>query len=157
MLFFFFKQKTAYDMRISDWSSDVCSSDLQNAEADKQAREEVEKVNAADALIFSTEKQLKDYGDKLPDDKKSTIEAALATLKDAHSKKDFPAIETATASLTEAWNAASEELYKASQAEGAAAGAESAQEGDAPASDSDDKDVKDVDFEEVKDDKIGRG
>ncbi|HEY9559852.1 MAG TPA: molecular chaperone DnaK [Anseongella sp.] len=124
----------------------------QNAEADKQAREEVEKVNAADALIFSTEKQLKDYGDKLPDDKKSTIEAALATLKDAHSKKDFPAIETATASLTEAWNAASEELYKASQAEGAAAGAESAQEGDAPASDSDDKDVKDVDFEEVKDD-----
>src|SRR3546814_11620140 len=89
----------------------------QNAEVDKQAREEVEKVNAADALIFSTEKQLKDYGDKLPDDKKSTIEAALATLKDAHSKKDFPAIETATASLTEAWNTASDELYKANQPE----------------------------------------
>src|SRR3546814_755900 len=94
----------------------------QNAEADKQAREEVEKVNAAGALIFSTEKQLKDYGDKLPDDKKSTIEAALATLKDAHYKTDFPAIETATASLIEAWNAECEELYKARQAAGAAAG-----------------------------------
>lgn len=122
----------------------------QNAEADKKAREEVEKINAADALIFSTEKQLKEYGDKLPEDKKSTIESALSALKDAHSKRDFAAIETATASLTEAWNAASEELYKATQAEGAAdAGAQGA--ADAGTS-SDDKDVKDVDFEEVKDD-----
>lgn len=122
----------------------------QNAEADKKAREEVEKINAADALIFSTEKQLKEYGDKLPEDKKSTIESALSALKDAHSKRDFAAIETATASLTEAWNAASEELYKATQAEGAAdAGA---QGGADAGTSSDDKDVKDVDFEEVKDD-----
>jgi len=122
----------------------------QNAEADKKAREEVEKINAADALIFSTEKQLKEYGDKLPEDKKSTIESALNALKDAHSKRDFAAIETATASLTEAWNAASEELYKATQAEGAAdAGA---QGGADTGASSDDKDVKDVDFEEVKDD-----
>lgn len=122
----------------------------QNAEADKKAREEVEKINAADALIFSTEKQLKEYGDKLAEDKKSTIESALSALKDAHSKRDFAAIETATASLTEAWNAASEELYKATQAEGAAdAGA---QGGADAGTSSDDKDVKDVDFEEVKDD-----
>ena len=122
----------------------------QNAEADKKAREEVEKINAADALIFSTEKQLKEYGDKLPEDKKSTIESALNSLKEAHASKDFAGIETATTSLTEAWNAASEELYKATQAEGAAdAGAQGA--ADAGTS-SDDKDVKDVDFEEVKDD-----
>lgn len=126
----------------------------QNAEADKKAREEVEKMNAADTLIFSTEKQLKDYGDKLPEDKKTAIEAALTSLKEAHASKDFASIETATTTLTEAWNAASEELYKASQAEGGASAdaGENAGVEDASSSDGQDKDVKDVDFEEVKDD-----
>src|SRR5690606_17831413 len=86
-----------------------------NAEADKKAKEEVEKLNAADALIFSTEKQLAEYGDKLSADKKTPIEEGLKKLKDAYSVKDISAIETAQTELQTAWNAASEEMYKASQ------------------------------------------
>jgi len=122
-----------------------------NAEADKKAKEEVEKLNAADALIFSTEKQLKEYGDKISADKKAPIESGLNKLKEAYTAKDFAAIETAQNELQAAWNAASEEMYKASQE---AAGAQSAPQDDAgqqQASNAGDE-VTDVDFEEVKDD-----
>jgi len=121
-----------------------------NAEVDKKAKEEVDKINAADALIFSTEKQLKEYGDKISADKKAPIEEGLKKVKDAHAARDFDALDSAQTELQEAWNAASEEMYKASQEGGAqqpenpsAGGASSGQGGD---------DVTDVDFEEVKED-----
>lgn len=117
-----------------------------NAEADRIAKEEVDKLNAADSMIFNTEKQIKDYGDKLTGTNKENIEAALAKLKEAHAAKDFAAMETAQTELTNAWNAASEELYKATQAEGAQAGAEGA----AGATNAGGPDVQDVNFEEVK-------
>ncbi len=121
-----------------------------NAEVDKKAKEEVDKINAADALIFSTEKQLKEYGDKISADKKAPIEEGLKKVKDAHAARDFDALDSAQTELQEAWNAASEEMYKASQEAGAqqpeggpAADASAGQGGD---------DVTDVDFEEVKED-----
>lgn len=120
-----------------------------NADADKKAKEEVDKLNAADALIFSTEKQLKEYGDKIGADKKAPIEGGLTKLKEAYAAKDFAAMEIAQNELQTAWNAASEEMYKASQD----ADAQQAPQGDAsqeagnPAGE-----VTDVDFEEVKDD-----
>jgi molecular chaperone DnaK len=96
-----------------------------NAEADKKAKEEVDKLNAADALIFSTEKQLKEYGDKIPAEKKAPIESGLTKLKDAYAAKNFADIDAAQAELQNAWNAASEDMYKASQeAGGAQPGAE---------------------------------
>jgi molecular chaperone DnaK len=119
-----------------------------NAEADQKAKEEVEKLNAADALIFSTEKQIKEYGDKISADKKAPIEDNLKKLKEAHAAKNFEAIESAQTALQEAWNAASEEMYKATQGapEG---GAEPHAEGQGQdAADA----VTDVDFEEVKED-----
>ncbi len=116
-----------------------------NAEADKKAKEEVDKLNAADALIFSTEKQLKEYGDKISADKKTPIETGLKKLQDAFAAKNFEEMETAQSELQEAWNAASEEMYKATQ-EAGAQGAPS----EGPADNSDQ--VTDVDFEEVKDD-----
>src|SRR5476651_2483259 len=96
-----------------------------NAEADQKAKEEVEKLNSADALIFSTEKQLKEYGDKIPADKKGPIEDGLKKLKEAYASKDLAAIETAQTELNTAWTAASEDMYKAS-AEGGQPGAEGA-------------------------------
>jgi len=120
-----------------------------NEESDKQAREKVDKMNAADSLIFQTEKQLKDFGDKLPADKKEPIEKALEVLKEAHKGQDIDAIEQATAELNKVWQAASEEMYKASQAENA--GGESAgPEDEQPKDSKDDNEVTDVDFEEVK-------
>jgi molecular chaperone DnaK len=116
-----------------------------NAEADKKAKEEVDKLNAADALIFSTEKQLKEYGDKISADKKTPIETGLKKLQDAFAAKNLEEMEIAQTELQEAWNAASEEMYKATQ-EADAQGAPS----DGPADNSDQ--VTDVDFEEVKDD-----
>src|SRR5690606_13739764 len=86
-----------------------------NAELDKKARELAEKINAADSLIFQTEKQLKEYGDKIPDAKKAPIESALNDLKEAHKMQDLGKIESATAALTEAWQAASQEMYQATQ------------------------------------------
>ncbi|ATP58839.1 molecular chaperone DnaK [Pedobacter ginsengisoli] len=120
-----------------------------NAEADKAAKEEAEKINGADALIFSTEKQLKEFGDKLSADKKAPIEEGLKKLKDAHAARNFADIDTAQAELQNAWNAASEEMYKSGQdgaqpEGGAQDGAQAADGGD---------NVTDVDFEEVKDDK----
>jgi molecular chaperone DnaK len=84
-----------------------------NAEADKQAKERIDKLNHADGLIFQTEKQLKDFGDKLPADKKGPIENALAKLKEAHKAQDVAAIDAATAELNTVFHAASEEMYKA--------------------------------------------
>jgi molecular chaperone DnaK len=116
-----------------------------NAEADKKAKEEVDKLNAADALIFSTEKQLKEYGDKISADMKTPIETGLKKLQDAFAAKNLEEMEIAQTELQEAWNAASEEMYKATQ-EAGAQGAPS--DGSADNSDQ----VTDVDFEEVKDD-----
>jgi len=123
-----------------------------NAESDKQAVEKIEKMNHADTLIFQTEKQLKEIGDKLPADKKAPIEAALGKLKDAHKAQDLSAIDAATAELNTVFQAASQEMYNAASAQGQGAqagpqdGGQSAQQ-QGPKSDGD---VTDVDFEEVK-------
>lgn len=121
-----------------------------NAEADKQAKESVEKINGADSMIFQTEKQLKEFGDKLSADKKAPIETALEGLKKAHESKDLAAIDKAMEEINEAWKNASEEMYKAQQ-EAGDAGAQGA-EGAADAGQAAD-DVTDVEFEEVSDDK----
>ncbi|SEL60751.1 molecular chaperone DnaK [Parapedobacter koreensis] len=121
-----------------------------NAEADKRAKEEIEKFNAADALIFSTEKQLNEYGDKISAEKKAPIEEGLKKLKEAYAAKDFAAIDAAQAQLQTAWNAASEDMYKASQ-EGSA-GPQAGDTGQSAGSTGGD-DVTDVEYEEVKDDK----
>lgn len=122
-----------------------------NAESDKAAKEEAEKINSADALIFSTEKQLKEFGEKISEDKKATIEAGLKKLKDAHAARNFADIDAAQEELQNAWNAASEEMYKAGQEAGAGQPEGAAASG-GQANDGGDN-VTDVDFEEVKDDK----
>ncbi|MBK9150084.1 MAG: molecular chaperone DnaK [Saprospiraceae bacterium] len=119
-----------------------------NAEADKQARERAEKLNAADSLIFQSEKQLKEIGDKIPGDKKSAIESALSELRDAHKVQDMSRVERATESLNNAWQAASQDIYQASQQ----AGGESTQS-QSGGSGSQTEDVTDVEFEEVGDKK----
>ena len=119
-----------------------------NADADKAAKETADKINGADAMIFQTEKQLKEFGDKLSEDKKKPIEEALTELKSAHSSKDLAAIDSAMEKINEAWKVASEEMYKATEEAKAANGADTGQQ-DASSSD----DVTDVDFEEVDDDK----
>src|SRR5699024_1448648 len=86
-----------------------------NEESDKKEREKIDKINQADSLIFSTEKQLKEYGDKISADKKAPIEAALTKLKDAHKAQDIALIDPAMAEMNAAWTAASEEMYKATQ------------------------------------------
>jgi len=125
-----------------------------NADADKQAKEKIDKLNGADSLIFQTEKQLSEFGDKLPADKKQPIEAALGKLKEAHKAQDIEAIDAATTELNTVFQAASQEMYNASQAQGGAdAGAQGgAQPGpDAGAQQGGkDDEVTDVDFEEVK-------
>jgi len=122
-----------------------------NAEADKQAKEKVEKLNAADAMIFQTESQLKEFGDKLSDDKKKPIEEALEELKKAYETKDVAVIEPALEKINEAWKVASEEMYKAQaeaqQAGDAQPGPDASQNGNGQEESSD---VEDVDFEEVK-------
>ncbi|HAF29197.1 MAG TPA: molecular chaperone DnaK [Bacteroidales bacterium] len=122
-----------------------------NEEADKQVREKVDKLNTADSLIFSTEKQLKEFGDKLSSDKKANIEKALADLKESHKKEDLSDLDAKTEVLNNAWKEASEEMYKASQQAGAQPGPEGAQNaGQQESSGKDDGEVTDVDFEEVK-------
>jgi len=120
-----------------------------NAEADKKVKEETEKLNQADTLVFSTEKQLKEYGDKIPEDKRTAIEEAKDALKKAHEAKDLGAIDTHSEALNKAWEAASQDLYNAQQADGAA-GAEEGASADASGDSSDSENVEDVDFEEVK-------
>ncbi|MCO6479286.1 MAG: molecular chaperone DnaK [Phaeodactylibacter sp.] len=124
-----------------------------NAEADKQARERVEKLNAADTLIFQTDKQLKEYGDKIPADKKGAIETALNNLREAHKAEDLDKIETASEALNQAWQAASQDLYQATQQAQAeqGGGAGAAEEGPAGGTSGAD-DVTDVEFEEVDED-----
>ena len=117
-----------------------------NADADKKVKEEADKINAADGMIFQTEKQLKEFGEKLSDDKKKPIEEALESLKKAHESKDLEAIDKAMETINTAWTAASEEMYKASQEQ--QAGAENTE-----ATPSGDDEVTDVDFEEVKEEK----
>ncbi|MDR2084812.1 MAG: molecular chaperone DnaK [Bacteroidales bacterium] len=120
-----------------------------NAEADKKQKEEVDKINSADSMIFQTEKQLKEFGDKLPADKKAPIESALEELKEAHKNKNLSAIDAAMEKINNAWHAASEDMYKASQNQQQDAGANDA--GQAYSSgDNNTDDVQDVDFEEVK-------
>jgi molecular chaperone DnaK len=123
-----------------------------NADADKLAKETAEKINGADSMIFQTEKQLKEFGDKLSADKKGPIEAALEELKKAYETKDLAKIDTAMEKINEAWKVASEEMYKAqqeAQPQGNPAG--DAQSNGQPKSEGDN--VEDVDFEEVKEDK----
>ena len=119
-----------------------------NADADKKVKEEAEKFNSADQMIFQTEKQLKEFGDKLSDDKKAPIESALVELKKAHESKNLEDIDKSLETINEAWKNASEEMYKA-QAEAGNAN----KDGDNPQPDNESKggdDVQDVDFEEVK-------
>ncbi|MDX5584979.1 MAG: molecular chaperone DnaK [Aureibaculum sp.] len=116
-----------------------------NADADKSAKETAEKINGADTMIFQTEKQLKEFGEKLTDDKKGPIEAALEELKKAHESKDLGQIDAAMEKINEAWKSASEEMYKAEQ--------EATQKMQDEPEIKDEKsgdDVQDVDFEEVK-------
>ena len=122
-----------------------------NAEADRKQKEEIEKLNTADALIFQTEKQMKEYGDKIPADKKTPIEKALNELKEAHKNKDLTGIEKATNELNTAWQAASQDMYNATQGQ-QQPGAQQQPGGDggATGSSSGDDEVTDVDFEEVK-------
>ncbi len=117
-----------------------------NAETDRKAKEEADKLNTADTLIFTSEKNLKEYGDKIPADKKQAIEDALAQLKTAHQNKDLNACDSASESLNKAWEAASQDIYNAQQNAQAQPGAENtgAQNGNAAS------DVEDVSFEEVK-------
>jgi len=120
-----------------------------NAEADSKAKETADKINEADGMIFQTEKQLKEFGDKLSDDKKKPIEDALAELKTAFETKDVETIQPKLDAINEAWKVASEEMYKAqAEAQGGAAGPDTQSGGDAAGDDG--ADVEDVDFEEVK-------
>ena len=119
-----------------------------NAEADKKERERIDKINQADSMIFQTEKQLKDLGDKLPADKKSQIEAALNKLKEAHKAQDLAAIDTATAELNNVFQAASQDLYNAQNAQTGGPSSENAPPGD-HRGDGSDGDVTDVEFGDV--------
>lgn len=122
-----------------------------NEASDKAAKEKVDKVNQADSMIFQTEKQLKEYGDKIPDDKKSAIESALNKLRDAHKSQDVAAIDSSLAELNTAWTAASEDMYKATQPQGGQENGAGAQQeaGEAGGSAGSDN-VTDAEFEEVK-------
>ena len=116
-----------------------------NADADRKVKEETEKINQADSMIFQSEKQLKEFGDKIPADKKSAIETSLNELKEAHKNRDLASIESAMNNINAAWQAASQDMYNASQqAEGTPEQGPSNNAGD---------NVTDVEFEEVKDEK----
>ncbi len=124
-----------------------------NADKDKAEKERVEKVNQADSLIFQTEKQLKEYGDKIPADKKGVIEAAHAKLKEAHKSQDIAQIDAAVTELNNAWTAASEEMYKATQDAGGAQPGAGADNGDGhqqQQQSANSENVTDAEFEEVK-------
>ena len=122
-----------------------------NAEADAKAAENAKKLNEADSMIFQTENQLKEFGDKLSDDKKAPIEEALTELKAAYETKDLATIEPALEKINEAWKVASEEMYKAqAEAQGAPQGGPTDAGAGAKGQAASDSDVEDVDFEEVK-------
>lgn len=119
-----------------------------NAEADRKFKERVDKLNAADSLIFQTEKQLKEFGDKLPADKRTQIEAALQNLKDAHKSEDLNRIDKAMNELNEIFHKASEEMYKNTGTQANAG--QNAQQNQQKGNEKSDSEVTDVDFEEVK-------
>lgn len=122
-----------------------------NADTDKAEKEKVEKINQADSLIFQTDKQLKEYGDKIPADKKSAIEEAHIKLKEAHKSQDVSQIDTAVTNLNNAWTAASEDMYKATQ--GGAGAQQTSADGDGPQQQQtggNAENVTDAEFEEVK-------
>lgn len=122
-----------------------------NAEADKKEKERIDTINKADSMIFQTEKQLKEFGDKLPADKKQPIEAALQKLKDAHKAQDITAINSAIDELNNVFQAASQEMYNAQQQQGGAQqGAPHADQQQQTNNGGKDQEVTDVDFEEVK-------
>ena len=124
-----------------------------NADEDKKAKEKVDKLNSADAMIFQTEKQLKEYGEKLPAEKKAEIEGALAELKEALKNQDIAAIDASLEKMNQMWQAASSEMYQNTQQPGAEGQpGQDAPGGDEGGSGPDDE-VTDVDFEEVPDDK----
>ncbi len=118
-----------------------------NASSDKAEKEKIEKLNQADSLIFQTEKQLKEYGDKLSDGNKANISSALEALKSAHGSKNIEGVDAAMENLNKAWEGASQEMYNATQ--GAAQPGPDAGAGESSASDG----VSDVDYEEVSEDK----
>jgi len=120
-----------------------------NADADRKIKEEADKYNQADSLIFQSEKQLKDFGDKIPADKKSAIETGLSELKESHKNRDLVAIETAMTNLNSAWQEASQDMYNASQDGNTATENTTNNTADNNTTDN----VTDVDFEEVKDEK----
>ncbi len=121
-----------------------------NAASDKAEKEKIDKLNQADSLVFQTEKQLKEYGDKLSEGNKSTIESALEKLKAAHQAQDLAGVDTAMEGLNKAWEAASQEIYNATQGAGAQPGADgSASSDEGTTGDG----VSDVDYEEVSEDK----
>jgi len=119
-----------------------------NEETDKLEREKVEKLNQADALIFQTEKQLKEFGDKIPADKKGAIETSLNKLKEAHKTQDLAQIDPAVTELNNAWTAASEEIYKATQQAGGQPAGDGQPGPDAGSQGS--ENVTDAEYEEVK-------
>jgi len=119
-----------------------------NADADAKEKERIDKMNQADSLIFQTEKQLSEIGDKIPADKKGPIEAALAKLKEAHKSQNLDELDAATNELNTAFQAASQEMYNAQNAQ--AGGAQQPNEGAQQSQGNKEGDVTDVDFEEVK-------
>ena len=122
-----------------------------NAEADKKERERVDKINEADSMIFQTENQLKELGDKIPADKKAPIEAALNKLKEAHKAQDIAAIDAAKAELNTAFQAASADMYNQAGAQpGAGAQSQQANGAQQNTSSNNNDDIQDADFEEVK-------
>ena len=129
-----------------------------NADADKKAKEEIEKINNADGMIFQSEKNLKEYGDKIPADKKAAIESALTELKAAHSARNVQQIDQAMEKINQAWQNASQDMYNAQQQAGAnpgggfqgnPGGCDPNCNGDCNAHKGGDN-VEDADFEEVK-------
>ena len=124
----------------------------QNAENDKRERERIDKLNQADSMIFQTENQLKEIGDKIPADKKPAIESALQQLKDAHKSGDIAAIDSAIAALNNAWQEASQQMYAQGQQAGPQPGADAGQgfQGGQQTQSNPNDDVQDADFEEVK-------
>jgi molecular chaperone DnaK len=122
-----------------------------NADSDRQVRERAEKLNAADTLIFQTEKQLREFGEKVPANHKETIEARLTDLREAHKSEDFARIDAASAALTEAWNVASQEIYQSTQAANGGA-TENPYGGPTggPTGGNGGSEAQDVEFEEVK-------
>jgi molecular chaperone DnaK len=123
-----------------------------NESTDREAKEKVEKINQADSLIFQTEKQIKEFGDKIPADKKAPIESALGKLKEAHKSQDIAGIDTAVAEMNTAWTAASEEIYKAQQGGGQPGGGgfEGGGQQQQPNNGGGSENVTDAEYEEVK-------